>query len=50
MTTRIISYREAINEAIRLEMRRDPNVILLGEDVAGGAATPGGKGRGSVGR
>jgi acetoin:2,6-dichlorophenolindophenol oxidoreductase subunit beta len=30
------SMRMAINEAIRLEMRRDPNVILLGEDVAGG--------------
>lgn len=30
------SMRIAINEAIRLEMRRDPNVILLGEDVAGG--------------
>jgi len=39
MTTRIISYREAINEAIRLEMRRDPAVILMGEDVAGGAST-----------
>jgi pyruvate/2-oxoglutarate/acetoin dehydrogenase E1 component len=39
MTTRTITYREAINEAIRLEMRRDPTVILMGEDVAGGAAT-----------
>ena len=39
MTTRTITYREAINEAIRLEMRRDPAVILMGEDVAGGAAT-----------
>jgi acetoin:2,6-dichlorophenolindophenol oxidoreductase subunit beta len=28
---------QAINEAIRQEMRRDPNVILMGEDVAGGA-------------
>jgi len=37
--TRTITYREAINEAIRLEMRRDPTVILMGEDVAGGAAT-----------
>ncbi|MBI5283672.1 MAG: alpha-ketoacid dehydrogenase subunit beta [Chloroflexi bacterium] len=34
---RIISFREAIAEALRLEMRRDPAVILLGEDVAGGA-------------
>lgn len=35
--TRTISVAEAINEAIRLEMRRDPRVILMGEDVAGGA-------------
>ncbi len=34
---RVITFREAINEALRLEMRRDPSVILLGEDVAGGA-------------
>jgi pyruvate dehydrogenase E1 component beta subunit len=39
MTTRIITYREAINEAIRQEMRRDSAVILMGEDVAGGAST-----------
>ncbi len=39
MTTRTITYREAINEAMRLEMRRDFNVILMGEDVAGGAST-----------
>jgi len=30
------TYREAINEAMRLEMRRDPSVVLIGEDVAGG--------------
>jgi pyruvate dehydrogenase E1 component beta subunit len=30
------SMRLAINEAIRLEMRRDFRVILVGEDVAGG--------------
>lgn len=35
------SYRQAINEAIALEMRRDPTVILMGEDVAGGAGAPG---------
>ncbi len=34
---RTISISEAINEAIRLEMRRDPSVFLMGEDVAGGA-------------
>ena len=28
------SYRQAINEALRQEMRRDPTVILYGEDVA----------------
>ena len=36
-TTRELSLSQAINEAIRAEMRRDPNVILLGEDVAGAA-------------
>ena len=30
------SMREAIREAIQLEMRRDPTVIVIGEDVAGG--------------
>jgi pyruvate dehydrogenase E1 component beta subunit len=41
------SYRTAINEALRQEMRRDPNVIVLGEDVAGGqgaSGEPGGVG------
>ena len=37
MTLRQISYCEAINEALREEMERDPKVILLGEDIAGGA-------------
>ena len=40
MTIRTLTFREAINEAIRLEMRRDPTVILMGEDVAGGATVP----------
>jgi pyruvate dehydrogenase E1 component beta subunit len=35
------SFRQAINEALRQEMRRDPRVVLLGEDIAGGAGTPG---------
>lgn len=30
---RIITYREAINEAIREEMERDSSVIVIGEDV-----------------
>lgn len=35
----LISYREALNEAMREEMRRDPNIFILGEDVGffGGA-------------
>ena len=37
----IKSYKEAINEAIAQEMKRDENVILIGEDVAGGAGTNG---------
>jgi pyruvate/2-oxoglutarate/acetoin dehydrogenase E1 component len=36
-TERVISFREAITEALRQEMRRDERVILMGEDVAGGA-------------
>jgi pyruvate/2-oxoglutarate/acetoin dehydrogenase E1 component len=40
MTTRQLTFREAVNEAIRLEMRRDPTVVLIGEDVAGGATIP----------
>ena len=40
MATREITYREAINEALRQEMRRDPEVIIIGEDVAGGAGLP----------
>jgi pyruvate/2-oxoglutarate/acetoin dehydrogenase E1 component len=35
------SYRQAINEALRGEMRRDPNVIIIGEDVAGGQGATG---------
>jgi pyruvate dehydrogenase E1 component beta subunit len=35
--TRQITYGEAINEALRIAMREDPSVILMGEDVAGGA-------------
>ena len=39
MTT--ITYLEAIREALREEMRRDPTVFLLGEDIGvhGGAFT-----------
>src|SRR5579864_1874639 len=30
------TYRQAIGEALRQEMRRDPNVIVMGIDVGGG--------------
>lgn len=39
----IKSYRDAINECLRLEMERDATVIVIGEDVVGGAGTEGGK-------
>jgi pyruvate dehydrogenase E1 component beta subunit len=39
--TRKISFKTAINEALDLEMTRDPNVILLGEDIVGGSGAPG---------
>jgi pyruvate dehydrogenase E1 component beta subunit len=35
------SYRQAINEALAQEMRRDPTVIVMGEDTAGGMGAPG---------
>jgi acetoin:2,6-dichlorophenolindophenol oxidoreductase subunit beta len=35
--TRTLSMSAAINEAMKLAMRKDENVILMGEDVAGGA-------------
>lgn len=41
MATRKISYREAVNEALVQEMERDPSVIVMGEDVAGGAGGSG---------
>jgi len=38
---RIITYREAINEALAQEMERDERVIVMGEDNAGGEGAPG---------
>jgi pyruvate/2-oxoglutarate/acetoin dehydrogenase E1 component len=35
--TRQMTYQQAITEALRIAMREDPTVILLGEDIAGGA-------------
>src|SRR5262249_8655970 len=38
---RTLLFSRAENEALRQEMERDPSVILLGEDVAGGAGRAG---------
>jgi len=38
---RTITYREAINEALAQEMARDPRVVVMGEDNAGGEGSPG---------
>ncbi len=35
------SFRQAINEAMAQEMRRDPRVVTMGEDTAGGMGAPG---------
>ncbi len=35
------SYRQAVNEALAQEMRRDPTVVVMGEDNAGGMGAPG---------
>jgi len=37
VATRELTFSQAINDALRLAMRRDPTVIVLGEDVAGAA-------------
>ena len=42
MTTEVaneIFYREAINQALAEEMRRDPAVVLYGEDIGRGMGT-----------
>ena len=38
---RKITYSQAINEALAQEMTRDESVIVMGEDNAGGAGSPG---------
>ncbi len=40
------TFKQAINEALHQEMRRDPTVIVIGEDVAGGNGAPGEQGPG----
>ncbi len=38
---RKITYMQAINEALEQEMRRDPTVVVFGEDNVGGFGSPG---------
>ena len=37
---RTLSFIQAVNEALRQEMERDSTVIIMGEDIAGGAGRP----------
>ncbi|MFO1376898.1 MAG: alpha-ketoacid dehydrogenase subunit beta [Steroidobacteraceae bacterium] len=32
----VMTFRDAIADALRLEMRRDPDIVLIGEDIVGG--------------
>jgi pyruvate/2-oxoglutarate/acetoin dehydrogenase E1 component len=38
---RIITFQQAINEALAAELERDPRVVVFGEDVVGGSGAPG---------
>lgn len=38
---RMLSFKEAINEALDQEMSNDPTVIVMGEDIVGGSGSPG---------
>ena len=38
----VMSIRDAINHTLHAEMERDPNVVVLGEDIVGGNGTAGG--------
>ena len=38
---RKLNFQNAINEALDQEMTRDPTVIVMGEDIVGGAGSPG---------
>ncbi len=35
------TFRQAVHEALAHEMRRDPKVVVIGEDVSGGLGAPG---------
>src|SRR5437763_12558650 len=37
-----MTIREALSSTIRAEMERDPNLLILGEDIVGGNGTAGG--------
>ena len=39
-SVRELTFTQAINEALRQEMERDPTVIVMGEEVAGGGRRP----------
>jgi pyruvate dehydrogenase E1 component beta subunit len=36
MTERIITYLQAVHEGLQEEMRRDPTIFIMGEDITGG--------------
>ena len=38
----VMMLREAINQTLHEEMARDPNIVIMGEDIVGGAGTAGG--------
>jgi pyruvate/2-oxoglutarate/acetoin dehydrogenase E1 component len=38
----VMMLREAINQTLHQEMARDPNIVIMGEDIVGGAGTAGG--------
>ena len=37
---RQLTYIQAVNEVLHQEMEQDPSVIIMGEDIAGGAGRP----------
>lgn len=39
--SRQLTFKDAINEAVDLEMTRDENVVMMGEDIVGGTGAPG---------